>query len=501
MRVPRWSFWVLASLCYVGFVAAPWDLRANGADQPAANAVPAATNPGKTYRLQSSRTKGETTHVETLLEVAGDLSLVDGDKVAKLPLGVNAKLVYDEKLIDGAPNSLASLRALRHYTHAAADIKIEKGSVHPELRGERRLIGVSMGKTGGTIFSPDGPLLREELDLIDVQGNSLAIEAILPSEPVSQGQRWPQSAESLALLLGLEATSASDVESLLIDVADNAAKVELSGTVHGAIHGVASEIELRAKYKFDLELNRITWFAMAIKERRSIGHVDPGIDVVAKLQMKLQPGVTCEQLEPSALKLTNQSFTNIDTRLSHESFGGNYGVLYDRRWFIMHDEGKSTVFRLIDRGELIAQCNISVPAQNGPQHVPSLEKFQQEIEQSLGDHFGQFVRASEGHDPLGRRILRVDATGTASDLAIQWSYVHVTDETGNQAVLLFTVEEALAERFGEAGKRLADTVYFLKAFDDLPEPTPAGEGAENESAAPAPAGPPLPNDTGSKSGA
>ncbi|MBX3411766.1 MAG: hypothetical protein KF708_03520 [Pirellulales bacterium] len=481
MRVSRWSMWVLSTL-----------LLAVGLSLVSADAADSPGSAGKTYRLVSSRTKGETTHVETLLEVAGDLSLVESEKVAKLPLVVNAKLVYDEKLIDGAPNSLASLRALRHYTQANADIKIEKGSVHPELRGERRLIGVAMGKSGATVFSPDGPLLREELDLIDVQGNSLAIEAILPTAPVSQGQRWPQSAESLALLLGLEATSATDVESLLVDVSDNAAKVELSGTVHGAIHGVASEIELRAKYKFDLGIGRITWFAMAIKERRSIGHVDPGIDVVAKLQMKLTPGVTSASLEPAALKLTNQSFTNIDTRLSHESFGGNYGVLYDRRWFIMNDEGKSTVFRYIDRGELIAQCNISVPAQNGPQNVPSLEKFQHEIEQSLGSHFGQFVRASEGHDPLGRRLLRVDATGTASELPIQWSYVHVTDETGNQAVLLFTVEEALVERFGEAGKRLADTVYFLKAFDNLPEPTPAGATAAQENAPASPAGPPLP---------
>lgn len=495
-----WSRWLLPAVCSASLCVLLVNGPAAGADDvaPASSKLP--SNTGKSISLHSSRQPGETTRVEALLEVSGDLSLVDNDKVAKLPLAVNAKLVYDEKLLVGAPNSLASLRALRHYDHARADINIEKGSVHPELRAERRLIGATVSKSGATLFSPDGPLLREELDLIDMQGNSLALESLLPTEAVSQGQRWPLKSEALGLLLGLEATSASDVECLLVDVADGSAKVELSGSVHGAIHGVASEIELRAKYKFDLEVGRITWFAMVLKERRSIGHVDPGIDVVAKLQMKLTPGVDSEQLEPAALKLTNQSFTNIDTRLSHESLGGNYGLVYDRRWFIMNDEGKSTVFRYIDRGELVAQCNISVPALGGPTTVPSLEKFQLEIEQSLGSHFGQFVRASEGHDQYGRRLLRVDATGNASELPIQWSYVHISDESGNQAVLLFTVEQGLVERFGEAGKILGDSVYFLQPYDALPEPTPANDSGTKENAA-APQGPPVSGTTTPGSGA
>ena len=77
MRVPRWSFWVLSSLCYVGFLAGKGGAPVAAADPAASRPAAAASNPGKTYRLQSSRTKGETTHVETLLEVAGDLSLVD----------------------------------------------------------------------------------------------------------------------------------------------------------------------------------------------------------------------------------------------------------------------------------------------------------------------------------------------------------------------------------------------------------------------------------------
>lgn len=489
MLAPHRSRWLMPTLACATILACLVSISPATAD----DATPKNTNSNQAIRLESSRQPGETTRVEALLEVSGDLSLVESEKVAKLPLTVNARLIYDEKLLAGTPGSLDSIRALRHYEHARADINIEKGSVHPELRAERRLIGATVTNSSAILFSPDGPLLREELDLIDVQGNSLALEALLPADPVSQGQRWTQSGAALGLLLGLEATSASDVECLLVDVSDNEAKVELSGTVHGAIHGVASEIELRAKYKFDRELGRITWFALAIKERRSIGHVDPGIDVVAKLQMKLTPNVACAQLDPAALKLTSQSFTGIDTRLAHESIGGNYGLLYDRQWFIMNDEGKSTVLRYIDRGELVAQCNISVPAQNGPATVPTLEKFQQEIEESLGDHFGQFIRASEAHDQLGRRLLRVDATGNASELPIQWSYVHISDESGNQAVLLFTVEQGLVERFGEAGKRLDESVQFLSAYDNLPEPTPAAQPTEAEPAAATPAGPLRPS--------
>ena len=67
------------------------------------------------------------------------------------------------------------------------------------------------------------------------------------------GDTWTHSADLLAGLLGLDATSDVEVTSRLEQVADGLAKVVLTGSLRGAAAGVGTQIELKAKYNFDLQ--------------------------------------------------------------------------------------------------------------------------------------------------------------------------------------------------------------------------------------------------------
>ena len=73
------------------------------------------------------------------------------------------------------------------------------------------------------------------------------------------------------------------------DVKDNVAEITLDGTLGGAIDGVATDIEVKAKLLFDIELKLPKTLLLAIKELRGIGHVSPGLDVVAKLRVSIAP--------------------------------------------------------------------------------------------------------------------------------------------------------------------------------------------------------------------
>lgn len=411
--------------------------------------------------LQSARRPDETTRAEVLLEVAGDLKLVAGEEVKKFPLTVVGKIAYDEKLLGGEPGHLAGLNSLRYYQQADATIKIEQGNVQPQLNDQRRLISVVTTDRTATFFSPNGLLTREELDLIDVPGDSLLVEALLPGRAVAPGESWQPTPELLAALLNIDAVGTHDVQTQLVEFDESAAKLEAAGNVSGAIHGVATEIELKAKFKFDRELGRITWFAMVIKEQRSIGHVDPGVDVVARLQMKLTPHATSEHLDPAALKQTSRGFTAQDTLLSFESLADRVRLAYDRDWFIINEEPKLLVLRRLDRGELVAQCNISLPGRVKPDELPTIEKFQHDIQQGLGKNFGQFLKASQSANQNGYTVYRVEVSGQASELPVQWNYYLVSDAEGNQAVLLFTLESELVERLGNADQELVNRLQFI----------------------------------------
>ena len=77
--------------------------------------------------------------------------------------------------------------------------------------------------------------------------------------------------------------------------------------------------------------------------------------------------------------------------LALESAAGQFTVQCDRRWHQMNDDPKLLGLRFVDRGDLVAQCNVAVVDKAEPGKHIDLSKFQQEIQQKLGDNFGQFV--------------------------------------------------------------------------------------------------------------
>ena len=48
-------------------------------------------------------------------------------------------------------------------------------------------------------------------------------------------------------------------------------------------------------------MKRITWFALLVKEKRSVGHIGPGLDVVAKVILKIAPISSSKSINPAAV--------------------------------------------------------------------------------------------------------------------------------------------------------------------------------------------------------
>ena len=222
---------------------------------------------------------------------------------------------------------------------------------------------------------------------------------------------------------------------------------------------------------------------MLIKEQRGVGHVSPGLDVVAKVTMRISPLAESTHLTKEALAKLSPVPTPELTQLIYESQRGKFRFVYDRRWDLTSDDPTLAVMRLVDRGELIAQCNVSPlpPVSAGKQ--TSLGEFQADVKKSLGKNFGQFVNASEkpGHDNV--RILRVVASGEVSQLPIQWIYYLVANEQGQQVSLAFTLEKSLAKRFNSADEPLISSLRFTGTPEtDAAKPTAAADKPAKDAA-------------------
>lgn len=415
----------------------------------------------------------KTVRVQAQLDVGGDVKLVEEGKNRTLKLSVSAQIHYDERRLLVRNAEPGTSRSVRLYRQARAEIKIGEEGVRPMLRESRRLMVSDEAEQRVALFSPAGPLTREELDLIDIPANSLLLDRLLPSQPVEIGQRWRHDDALLAKLLGLDAVSQSDVQSELKEVAGNRAKIELAGRLLGAIGGVSTEIEIKAKYRFDLNRRQVTGLGLLVKENRGIGLVNTGLDVVAKLQLALAPTADDGELSDTALAQLPLEPRPEFLALECDSPAKKFRIFHNRDWHLMADAGDLLALRYLDRGELVAQCNISSLADVEPGKQPSLAEFQHDLEHSLGKTFERFLAATEATNSLGQHIYRVVAEGRVSDLAIQWHYYLIANRDGQLAVFAFTVESALAERLGDADEALAATIEFA-ARPTARKPTPAG---------------------------
>ena len=248
-----------------------------------------------------------------------------------------------------------------------------------------------------------------ELELIDVQGNSLLMDGFLPDKPMAVGDTWKPSEKLMAEFLGLDEVGQTDVQSTLKEVTDSVARFEMAGNVAGAAEGVSTAIEIKARYRYDLNRKRIDWLGMVVREQRNRSPVAFGIDVGAQLQMTIFPAEKSEGFDEAELKnLPTQASADL-MRLSLVSKQGRWEITHDRSWHVYRDQEGISVLRRIEQGELIAQCNLSSLPQGKPDKLVSLEEFQEDVTRALGKEFKEFVEAGQSADESNRRVLRVVA--------------------------------------------------------------------------------------------
>jgi hypothetical protein len=412
------------------------------------------------YDLKASTKPDAVQQVQAVIEVRGDLFVQAGEgEQQKLPVVVSGKVTYDERVLATEPAD-GSRRAARNYREASAEVKVGQGVATPQLDTERRLVVAQIGADGATLFCPLGPLSRDDLDLIDIQGNSLAMSGLLPARPVRAGEAWPLNHESLALLLGLDVITSSNVQGTLDKVEGTTAILTIQGSLEGAAQGVASKITLKAKANFDTAQRVVTWLAANFHERREIGHAEPGFDVTARLRVAITPQAEADALSDAALRDLPLTASAGATLLDLQPQQSHVRLIHDRRWRVLVDRHDLCVLRCVDGGDLIAQCNLSELADAAPGKRLALEAYQAEVLESLTSSAGQVVEASQSTTDEGLRILRVQATGIASEVPIVWVFYHVSNEQGRQAALAFTMEAKAVERFAEGDRTLVESFTF-----------------------------------------
>ncbi len=403
-----------------------------------------------------------------------------------------SEVSYLEKMLTGYSRD-KQVRALRFYDRVEATDKFDEDQQGLSVRKDRRLIVADMDGSTLTHFSPKGPLTRNELDLIETHCDGLVADRLLPNEPLTIGATYKLPESVVACLTNLEQIAHTDMHCTFTQADEKKARFEMNGRVQGAANGVAAEIEIQAKFRYDRESERVDWIGLLLRESRPISPVTDGFKITSQVQVLITPDQeACSELQTAALDEKSLETAPENVLLTHQSPRYGWEIIHDRDWALYRDKNDVAEFRRMVKGNLLAHCNFSTHFKRDPKKLVSLDDFQKEAQKSLKENFEKLVEAGESTDQQGRRILRVKVQGLVKakaeelmnsraekakvadddkkdekkdgkdakseadpiELPMYWIFYHVSDQEGRQASFTFSVEESLLEKFGDADKRL-----------------------------------------------
>jgi hypothetical protein len=441
------------------------------------SALPIATYAAGTIELTPKIEPGQTVRVTIEFEAGGNqlVRIIEDAKAApkgeekQLPASVVANLQYDERRLAPREGRFqpGTPLAVRYYDRAEETIKVDQGGIAPRLADTRRLIVVEQGSEARpNLYSPAGPLPREELDLIDLVGNSTLLEQLLPTKPVGKNDTWSTDAAVMGAWLTFDTVSVCEVQSILEEFNDAFAKVRLAGVVHGTADGTPTQQEVRVVYLFDRRAGRIARANVAVREQRSIGGATPGLDAVAKMQMKVEPIATSSRLTDEVVASARRAKRPASDVLL-EAPGLGFRMIHDRQWYITSRDREQMTLRRIDHGDFITQCTItSLPPKSAGRQT-SLEQFQRDIIYSLGQSFGEMVSTRQWQNARGHYCYAVVVRGFVEEVPIQWHYYLVAQESGHRITLAVTTAGQMVDRLGQADRALVEAM-------ELFQPVPTG---------------------------
>ncbi len=453
--IKSYAIGIGAFLAAVGFAsAAPVELRE-------------AERPGETTRVQVGL-KAEGLYLPAALPGAAK-----GDVPEPLALKVESRLdFYERRPKSGVPGRPG--RVVRRVVGGGSAVN---GGVRPmaaSVRPEVALLVAESRAEGVVVFSPGGPLTRAELELVEGPGDPLALGGLLPDRAVAKGDRWAVEDAAVRSLSAYDTLTVNTLEATLEAVDAGAARVRLRGEVRGSVLGGGGTMACDGSYTFDRKAGRIDFLTLNRAETRRPGIVEEGLDVKSTLTVTRRPAETPAVLADDALARLSLESGPERERLVAFAPGGRYALEHDRDWHTYWDDPRLTVLKRVERGRLVAQCNLAAGPNAGRGRHQDPGQFRDDIRKGLGGRFGRVLGAGEVNgDPAGGFRYKVGVQGRQGDLGVLWYYYLIAGPEGDQVLATFTLAETQAQAFGDQDEALIASLRWLgPAAGKAPEARP-----------------------------
>jgi hypothetical protein len=377
-----------------------------------------------------------------------------------LALKVETRLEFVER-VTSVDNMGQPRRSIRQVDRAGATINGEVRPSTSALRPEVSTLVAARRDALVSIVSLGGPLTRSELELVQEPGDPMALPSLLPSKPVAVGDRWTVGDLAARNLSGYDALATNALEATLEAVDESSARVRLLGTIRGAALGGEGSMACDGSFTFDRKANRVDRLTLRRAETRRPGPIEDGLDVKSVLTVVRASTALVKPLDDDALVARAAELAPALELLLFNAPDGKYTLLHDRDWHVYWDDPRQAVLKRLDRGEMVAQCNLSVGPNAGKGRHQDLEQFRGDLKKALGERFVQFVGQGEVEGaPEGGFRYKVSVQGRQGDAGVLWHYYLVASPEGDQLIATFTLGLSQQAQFADQDLRLIGSLEW-----------------------------------------
>jgi len=456
--------------------------------------------------LQETLRAGNTTRTQIELKAQGLFrpglppggASADTRMPKPLSLEVQTRLIFHERLVRSVQVDLARstsknvprahpredttktgeprLTAVRQVIQAASAIN---GEVRPAAAGIRPEVSLLLAERRDldgpvVVVSSGGPLTRAELELVQGLGDPLALVDLLPAQPVAPGESWRVGDAAAQTVSGYDVVTSNDLNAQLESADATQARVRLKGQIKGSALGGAGAITVDGFMTFDRRLARIDRLELNRSEVRQPGPIEAGLDVKSTLVVTRQSAVAPATLADSALASIPLEITPQRELLRVITPSGKASLLHNRHWHILWDDPKLTVLKRLDRGQVVAQCNLTLGPTVAKGRHQDPTQFRDDVRRALKQRFVQFLGGGEVEgDPAGGFRYKVAVQGREGNLGVVWFYYLVASPAGEQLLATFTLAADSAAAFGDQDLEMIGSLRWVSASQAI---SPGGAG-------------------------
>jgi hypothetical protein len=410
-----------------------------------------ATTPSwaQTCTLSETPKAGDCFKIQLDMKLSGEMRIRKNDKTVPLKQEASAVHDYSERILVVAREGSVEKTA-RLYETAKATIGVGDERGERTLRSERRLFVAQRHNDQALVYSPSGPLTRDELELTADHFDSSAVTGLLPGKEVAVGDTWKVPANVVQALCNFEGLTEHSLIGKLESATAETATFHLSGTANGIEDGALAKLKIDAIGRFDLKAKHLVALEWKQKDERDQGPVTPASLVETTTTLKRQ---SIEQ--PSAL--TDVALVSVPsdwdvpapmTQLEHREPQGRYSMLYPREWHITAQVKEQLVMRYMDRGDFVAQVTLT-PWKKADKDKPMTpEEFKQTMNDMAGWEPEKELQAGEVPAENGRWVYRYSSSGQMDGIATVQNCYLIATADGEQMIVVFAMTPKQVDKLG-----------------------------------------------------